>query len=133
MLVIDDSIESLKLVNALFKARGISVHTVDSVVDGLKAIKDAKYNILLLDLVIPGVASGWELHRELHEKEKLTEAMLIIAFTALTEPADLRKAADSGFEGLITKPFDPIKIFILIGAFVGAFLVRRGRECLPIP
>lgn len=131
IIVIDDEPESLHLVEALFKRYNISITTYDNALDGLNAIQDGNYNILLLDLMIPGDANGWELHRQLHEKEKLSESILIVAFTALAEPEDLQKAADMGFEGYLFKPFDPLKIFVLLGAFVGAFLARRGRPCLP--
>lgn len=135
IVVIDDSVESLKLVDALFRARGISIQTYDNVIDGLQAIRDGNANILLLDLMLPGDFSGWELHSQLYDrdKENLADTILIVAFTGLTEKRDLERAIEQGFEGLLTKPFDPLKIFILLGAFVGAFLARRGRPCLPIP
>lgn len=135
IVVIDDNVESLKLVDALFRARGISIKTYDNVPDGLQAIRDGNANILLLDLMLPGDASGWELHSQLYDKDKenLADTILIVAFTGLTEKRDLERAIEQGFEGLLTKPFDPLKIFILLGAFVGQFLARRGRKCLPIP
>lgn len=135
IVVIDDNLESLKLVDALFRARGIAIKTYDNVIEGLQAIRDGNVNILLLDLILPGPASGWEIHSQLYDpdKENLADTILIVAFTALTEKKDLERAIEQGFEGLLTKPFDPLKIFILLGAFVGAFLARRGRPCLPIP
>lgn len=131
IIVVDDDHESLRLVNALFTARGISIVTVDNVLAGLQAIRDGDFNIFLLDIMMPGDATGWELHRELHVHEKLTESILIVAFTGLTEQSDRDRAADLGFEGYLTKPFDPFKIFPLLGAFVGSFLARRGRPCFP--
>lgn len=127
--VIDDDGESLLLVQTLFKSKGIYVDTFDNVREGVKAITKADYNLLLLDIMIPGDADGFELHKQLRE-EKIP--IMILAFTAMTEQKDLDTARKQGFDGYISKPFDPKTIFILLRAFISTYRVWRGQApCLP--
>jgi CheY-like chemotaxis protein len=129
VIVIDDEPESLRLVNTLFTKHGISIATFDNVEDGLQAIRDDDYNILLLDLMIPGESNGWELHKQLRQYEKLP--IMIVAFTAITERTELARAKTLGFDGFIVKPYAPRTIFRLLSAFVSTYLIwhNYGEPC----
>lgn len=134
VIVIDDDVDSLRLVQALFTKHGISVATFDNVPEGVKAIQDDDYNLLLLDLMIPGEANGWELHKQLRQHEKLP--IMIVAFTAITQRSELERAKFLGFDGYISKPYNPKTIFHLLRAFVSTYIIWHGGEpCtqLPIP
>lgn len=129
VIVIDDDVDSLRLVEVLFKKHDISITTVDNVPDGLRAIQDGDYNLLLLDLMLPGDSNGWELHKQLRQYEKLP--IMIVAFTAITERSELERAKFLGFDGYIRKPYNPRTIFLLLGAFVSTYLIwhNYGDPC----
>lgn len=129
VIMIDDDPQSLKLVEVLFKKHGISIATFDNVPDGLRAIQDGDYNLLLLDLMIPGDSNGWELHKALRQYEKLP--IMIVAFTAIIEKTELERAKGMGFDGYIRKPYNPRTIFLLLSAFVSTYLIwhNYGDPC----
>ena len=130
VIVIDDDVDSLRLVDTLFKSKSVHIDTFDNVIDGLKAIQDGDYNLLLLDLMIPGDADGFELHKQLREEGI---PIMIVAFTAMTEQRDLDTARKMGFDGYISKPYDPKTILILLRAFISTYLVWRGQApCLQL-
>lgn len=129
VIVIDDDVDSLRLVDVLFKRHKISITTFDNVPDGLQAIRDGDYNLLLLDLMIPGDFNGWELHKQLRQYEKLP--IMIVAFTAISEKTELERAKSMGFDGYIVKPYDPRTILRLLSAFVSTYLIwhNYGEPC----
>lgn len=135
VLIIDDDVESLHLVSALFKKQGIRITTFEDISAGLQAIQDGSFNILLLDLMLPHF-SGFEIHAQLRklaqqdEFKELSE-LAIFAFTAVEEKVALAQQGKEGFDGWIFKPFNPHTLFDLMRAFVATFLEKQGRPCLP--
>lgn len=129
VIVIDDDVDSLRLVQALFTRHDISISTFDNVPDGLQAIRDGDFNLLLLDLVLPGDFNGWELHKDLRQHERLP--IMIVAFTALTQRTELERARSLGFDGYLSKPYNPKTIFDLLHAFVNTYLIWNGGTPCP--
>lgn len=126
VIVIDDDPQSLELVSILFKRHNIPISTFDNVPDGLQAIRDGDYNLMLLDLMLPGDFSGWELHKALRQHERLP--IMIVAFTAITDRSELERAKFLGFDGYISKPYNPRTIFHLLRAFVSTYIVWHGGD-----
>lgn len=126
VIVIDDDVESLRLVDVLFKRHNIPIDTFDNVPDGLQAIRDGDYNLMLLDLMLPGDFNGWELHKELRQHERLP--IMIVAFTAITDRRELERARFMGFDGYLSKPYNPKTIFSLLRAFVSTYILWNGGE-----
>lgn len=135
VLIIDNDVESLNLVSALFKKQGIRITTFYNVSEGLQAIQDNDFNILLLDLMLPHF-SGFEIHamlRKLAQQDEFKELseLVIIAFTAIEEKVALAQQGKEGFDGWIFKPFNPNTLFSLMRSFVSEFLVSHGRAPCP--
>lgn len=135
VIIIDDDEESLHLVNALFKKQGIHITTFFNVSEGLQAIQDNGFNILLLDLMLPHF-SGFEIHamlRKLAQQDEFQELseLMIVAFTGVEEKVALAQQGKEGFDGWIFKPFNPNTLFTLMRSFVSEFLVRHGRAPCP--
>lgn len=136
IIIIDDDLESLHLVSALFKKQGIRITTFEDISAGLQAIQDGDFNILLLDLMLPHF-SGFEIHaqlRKLAQQDEFKELreLVIIAFTAIEEKVALAQQGKEGFDGWIFKPYNANTIFTLMRAFVAAFLEKRGTPCPPM-
>lgn len=124
IIVIDDSPDNLQLVKDMFQLRKIYVETFYDIEQGLRALTNGTFNILLLDLRMP--LSGWEIHAEL-QKEGLTE-IAVIAFTALVEKRYQTRARELGFYGYILKPVTPQQLYDQTMEAVSNFLVKRGGE-----
>lgn len=105
ILVVDDEADLVELVSYNLKKEGF---IVDSATDGetaLKKIKKAKYSLIILDLMLPGI-QGMELCKILKSSEK-TSSIPIIMLTAKGEEIDKVLGLEIGADDYITKPFSP--------------------------
>ena len=100
VLVVDDQPKVLKFVEIDLKLRGFIVLTTISGETAVKLVKDKKPDIVLLDMVMPGM-DGVEVLKALR---KFTD-LPVIAFSASPGNQDL--AIQAGATDFINKPFDP--------------------------
>lgn len=102
ILVVEDDLWSRRLVFELLATRGHDVLCAAGVTDGRAQLDSVRFDLVLLDINIPG-GTGEELLREVRE---YNEVMPIIAFTASTMAGDRERFLDAGFTGHISKPID---------------------------
>src|SRR5262249_47802411 len=86
ILVVDDEPDITALVAYHLAREGYRVSTAGNGQDALKAAREERPEVVVLDLMLPGV-SGYEVLRELR-KRKETSDMGIILLTARREEAD---------------------------------------------
>jgi CheY-like chemotaxis protein len=65
-------------------------------------------DVILLDVMMPGM-DGFALHRALRERSDLPQAKTIF-MTARASRAGLEEYTASGADGVILKPFDPLRL-----------------------
>lgn len=76
--------------------------------EGLSKIQEQKPDVVLLDLMMPGM-DGFEVCQR-SKADEATRHIPIIFLTAQPQPASVARAMALGAAGYIVKPFDPIKI-----------------------
>lgn len=113
VVVIDDDEMNRILVSETVKALGINPLTFADPFSALKHLSEYPCDIVLSDLQMPGL-SGSELVAQLRKQAGPNRDVPVIAITANV----LVSAKDLGFNGLLIKPFDEVK------------LSRVLRECL---
>lgn len=94
--------------------------------EGLAKIQQQKPDVVLLDLMLPGM-DGLEICQRAKADEE-TRLIPIIFLTAQPQPATVARAMALGAAGYLVKPFDPIKIIDQINealARVQAPLIAR--------
>ena len=102
ILVVDDELQMCNVLRRILEKEGYRVITTPDGKSALQLIKEKKPDVILLDLMMPGI-DGREVCRRVREISTTTQ---IIYFTAKTEPInplklkELRDEADS----FITKP-----------------------------
>jgi DNA-binding response OmpR family regulator len=96
----DENFISELYARALRKA-GYDVTTLLSGEDGLRAAQSDEYDIILLDLMIPGI-TGFEVLRELNKREQKLKAKIIIT-TNLDQEDDSRAEIESMADGYLIK------------------------------
>ena len=105
ILVIDDDEAVRKLFLLSLEETGYSVYTVSSGMEGIKALKEGKYDLIFLDLKMPGM-DGVETLRELRKIDRDVPVYIITAFhdEFFTQ---LKKAEEDGMDfDVLRKPFD---------------------------
>ena len=105
---------------------GYRVDVVDDGIVALKAVASSEYDLVLLDVMLPG-KDGFTVCRELRSSGVRTP---IILLTARGEEADKIRGLNLGADDYVTKPFSPRELTARIQAVLrrGPATVRRfGR------
>lgn len=111
ILVIDDEPSIIKLVTAYLKPEGYEVFTAQDGNAGLKAARAFKPDVILLDLMLPGLDGLEVLSRLRRESE-----VYVILLTAKTEETDRVVGLSVGADDYVTKPFSPRELVARIKA-----------------
>jgi two-component system phosphate regulon response regulator PhoB len=120
ILVVDDEEDLLELVRFNLAREGYALTLAASGEDALKKIKRERFDLILLDLMLPGL-DGLEVAKTLKNDPK-NRFIPIIMLTAKGEDADVVTGLELGAEDYVTKPFSP-RVLI---ARVKAVLRRPG-------
>ncbi|HEV8600331.1 MAG TPA: response regulator [Gemmatimonadales bacterium] len=114
ILVVDDEPDITALVAYHLARAGYRVSTASNGQDALKAAREERPEVVVLDLMLPGV-SGYEVLRELR-KRKETGDIGVILLTARREEADRIKGLSLGADDYLTKPFSPQELTLRVAA-----------------
>ncbi len=99
ILVVDDDVDILTVISLFLREQGADVATADNAQDALHRIQVSPPEVLVLDLMMPGM-SGAELMVRLREMGLHVPTIVITADTEA--PRKLRR---DGQEGMLLKPF----------------------------
>ena len=102
ILIIDDEPSIVNLVSAYLKPEGYEVYTATDGPSGLKAARAFKPDLIILDLMLPGM-DGLELLSRLRRESDV----YVIMLTARTEETDKIVGLSVGADDYVTKPFSP--------------------------
>lgn len=102
ILVIDDEPTIVNLVKAYLKPEGYEVITALDGPSGLKTARTFKPDLIILDLMLPGM-DGLELLAHLRRESNV----YVILLTAKTEETDKIVGLSVGADDYVTKPFSP--------------------------
>jgi two-component system phosphate regulon response regulator PhoB len=114
ILVVDDEPDITALVAYHLARAGYRVSTANSGQDALKAAREERPDVVVLDLMLPGV-SGYEVLRELRKREDTADVGVIL-LTARREEADRIKGLSLGADDYLTKPFSPQELTLRVAA-----------------
>ena len=125
ILVVEDEEDIRELLRYNLSKEG---YQITSAVSGEEALKNAKMlqpDLMILDLMLPGV-DGLEVCRRL-KRDSRTQHLPMVMLTAKGEEADIVTGLELGADYYITKPFSPRVLF----ARVRAVLRRKKVEITP--
>ena len=116
ILVVDDSITVAKFVEMVLTAEG---HSMAFALDGGEAIariKNEKYDLLILDVVMPR-KNGYPLCREIKNNEQYKSIPVIMLTTKGTE-SDKFWGMRQGANEYLTKPCNPEALVVAVNKYV---------------
>lgn len=109
ILVIDDEDDIREVAQVgLEMVANWQVITASSGAEGLRKAKAEQPDAILLDVMMPDL-DGPTTFRKL-QAEATTQHIPVLLLTAKVQSADRRQFADLGVQGVIAKPFDPLKL-----------------------
>jgi two-component system cell cycle response regulator len=108
ILVVDDIPPNVKLLEARLNAEYFDVLTASNGPDALKICADGACDIVLLDVMMPGM-DGFEVCRRL-KADPATAHLPVVMVTALDQPADRVRGLEAGADDFLTKPIDEVAL-----------------------
>ena len=102
MLIVEDERDIADCLEQFFRAKGFSVASVFSAEEALSRLESSDPEVILLDILLPGL-SGLEV---LKRAKSLHPQARIIMVTALDRDELRHEAYFLGASGYVTKPFD---------------------------
>lgn len=105
ILVVDDEKDIRELLTYNLQKNGYRVDSVENGELGLARARSAQPDLLLLDLMLPGI-DGFDVCRRL-KGDPTTAHIPILMLTARTEEIDIVAGLELGADDYMTKPFSP--------------------------
>jgi len=129
VLIVDDVPANLKLLDAKLTAEYFDVFMASSGPEALDAAKEKQPDIILLDVMMPGM-DGFEVCRRLKSMPE-TEHIPVVMVTALDQPSDRVQGLEAGADDFLTKPLNDMALFARVKSLVRLKMVTdelRMRE-----
>jgi len=118
ILVVDDEQSILDLLTAYLRREGYEVHTALDGLSGLQAARAYKPDLIVLDVMLPGMDGIEVLTRLRRESDAY-----VIMLTAKSEETDKIVGLSVGADDYVTKPFSPRELVARVKA-----ALRRLRD-----
>ncbi|MFY9741316.1 MAG: sigma-54 dependent transcriptional regulator, partial [Candidatus Sulfotelmatobacter sp.] len=121
VLIIDDEAEIRESLQTLLEMEGFAVETAANGEAGLQRIGEHPFDLVLLDLALPG-RNGMEIMAEIRAHESRLPVIMITAYGTVENAV---RAMQSGAANFVQKPWDNEKLLADVRAAVGW---RRAEE-----
>lgn len=103
ILIIEDDTITAQLLALALRRKGYEVLQAENGPDGLQVTQDQIPDLILLDLMLPGM-DGFEFLNQLRQM-KNTASIPVVVVSAKSQPTDRERASDLGIKGYLTKPY----------------------------
>ena len=105
ILVVDDDPQIRRVLKVTLSGQGFEVDDAKNGDVALEKLRDARFDLVLLDINMPGM-SGLDVCRAIRSGSEIA----IIMLTVRDNEADTVEALDAGADDYVTKPFKPSEL-----------------------
>ncbi|HUO52154.1 MAG TPA: response regulator transcription factor [Gemmatimonadaceae bacterium] len=116
VLVVDDEPDIVALVAYHLAKAGYRVSTAATGPDALRAAREERPALVILDLMLPGM-SGFDVLEKLRAHDA-TRDVAVLMLTARKEEPDRVRGLTLGADDYLTKPFSPAELVLRVGAIL---------------
>ncbi len=114
VLLVEDNKINQMVSKKMLKNKGISSEIIDNGEDAITAMKTNKYDLVLMDVHLPGI-NGTVATKKIREFDQKTP---IIALTAISLNENREMLLSFGMNDVITKPFVPDDFYAVIAKYI---------------
>jgi excisionase family DNA binding protein len=107
VLVVDDDARLRELIRVNLEYDGMTVIEASSAEEGLRAIDTEAPDLVMLDVMMPGI-DGWEMLRRMRERHGI-DSLPVMMFSGKTE-GGAERAQAGGAQAFHGKPLDPLAL-----------------------
>ncbi|MCX6133289.1 MAG: response regulator, partial [Ignavibacteriales bacterium] len=126
ILIVDDTLDNLRLLSHMLTERGYSVRAAKSGLEALASIQAAKPDLLLLDIKLPDL-SGYEVCARL-KADSATSDLPIVFLSVMDETKDKLQGFKAGGVDYITKPFHAEEVLARVHTHIEIGRLREELE-----
>jgi DNA-binding response OmpR family regulator len=116
ILIVDDSIDNLKVVGNFLLDRGYNIFVSNDGENALKTLGLNKIDLVLMDIMMPGM-NGFEVCSKIKSNPE-TKHIPVIFLSARVETADIVKGFEVGGVDYVTKPFQKLELLARVDTHV---------------
>ena len=120
ILIVEDEESIRGFLKINLKRNGFEVLETDNGEEGLEIVEREEPDIVILDVMLPGI-DGFEVCKRVREKQ---ESIGIIMLTAKVQEMDKIIGLEYGADDYMVKPFNPMELLLRIKAI----LRRIGKD-----
>jgi class 3 adenylate cyclase len=103
ILVVDADVDARERLMRELRRRGLAVEAARDGIDALRGIAEGNFNLIVLDLLLPGM-NGLEVLERIRRSRSMSELPVVLV-AALTDPVDAIEGLDRGGNDFVVKPF----------------------------
>ena len=129
ILVVDDEQRILRFVVRGLQAEGYEVDSADSGTEGLRKALNGQYDLVILDLLMPGLDGASVLHRLVAQRPR----QAVIVLSCLTATATKVRCLEAGAEDYLAKPFSLDELLARVRARLRAAAGRAATRLVAGP
>lgn len=118
ILAVDDNTTNLQVFINLVKRTGVSVDTAESGPEGIELARKNKYDVLVLDHMMPEMDGIETLAKIRLEQDGLNVSTPVVCLTANAIPGAREFYMQSGFDDYLTKPVDPNELEKMLKTYI---------------
>ena len=132
VLVVEDNPVNQEVMNQMLQRMGCSVRVAGSALEGLKALCEDLFDLVLMDIQMPGMdgveALQWLRRGPTSRFTFITPAQTpVVAVTANALEGDEDRFLSLGFDAYLSKPYRQGQLLATLGRCLGRRLGRRGQ------
>ncbi|GFO55423.1 DNA-binding response regulator [Geomonas sp. Red276] len=122
VLLIEDDLDIAELERDYLQLNGYHTDIVQDGSAGLKLATSGRYDIVVVDLMLPGVG-GYDIIREIRKNQEIP----VVVVSAKNEDIDKIRGLDIGADDYLTKPFSPAEFVARIKSHLKRYERLKGN------
>jgi PAS domain S-box-containing protein len=119
VLVVDDTEASRYSVARHLRHAGYTVDEADSGLRAIALVEESRPDLVVLDVMLPDI-SGFEVARRLRGDDRFSRIPILHLSASFTDPESLAAGLDSGADGYLTHPVEPVVLLASIRSLIRA-------------
>jgi two-component system response regulator CpxR len=124
LLIIDDDVRLAEMLAEYLAPEGLELTSVPSGIQGLRSAQRENYDLIILDVMLPGL-SGFDVLKQLREAGSKTPVLML---TARGDDVDRIVGLDLGADDYLPKPFNPRELLARVKAILRRTVEPDGDE-----